>query len=193
MGWGGVGWGGVKYFKSNAKVSLAHSHPPSHIIRNTKENQLLLRRLLRICVYIYICKYLPHFPIYCLIFSYVCKQVPTFCSYICCYMLLYVSQYCLILSYIFSHMFWYFCYIFLEIFQYVQIGSNIFGSREHGIIIPIGIPYGAFFSALELPQPQPYQWRCHQLGMPYKPHGILTVLTVGYGWLQRNCGGGGVY
>ena len=61
-------------------------------------------------------------------------------------MLLYVSHYCLTLtlSYIFFQMFLYFCYIFLEIFQYVQIGSNIFGSREHGIIIPIGIPYGAF-------------------------------------------------
>ena len=70
-------------------------------------------------------------------------------------MLLYVSQYCLILSYIFSHVFWYFCYIFLEIFQYVQIGSNICGSREHGIIIPIGIPCGAFFSALLVVLPLP--------------------------------------
>ena len=149
----GVGWGGVKYFKSNAKVSLAHSHPPSHIIRNTKENQLLLRRLPRICVYIYIYANIsPHFPIYCHIFLYVFQQVPVFGSYICCHMLLNVSQYCLILSYIFfPYVLIFLLYIPRDFpIQNVQIGSNIFGSREHGIIIPIGIPYGAFFSLWSL-------------------------------------------
>ena len=98
-GW--VGWGGVKYFKSNAKVSLAHSHPPSHIIRNTKENQLLLRRLLRICVYIYIyMQIFPHTFLYIVLYFYMCSNrflylVLIFVA-ICSYMFHNIVSYCLI-------------------------------------------------------------------------------------------------
>jgi hypothetical protein len=34
VGWGGVGWGGVKIISSNDIMCHAHSHPPSHNIRN---------------------------------------------------------------------------------------------------------------------------------------------------------------
>ena len=95
-----VGWGGVKYFKSNAKVSLSHSHPPSHIIRNTKENQLLLRRLFRIGVYTY-ANISSHLPIYRPIFNMFSNRfrflylVLIFVA-ICSYMFHNIVSYCLI-------------------------------------------------------------------------------------------------
>ena len=131
-------------------MSLAHSHPPSHIIRNTKENQLLLRRLLRICVYIYICKYF-HTLSYILSYIFICFPISSCIWFL--YLLPCAPMCFAILShpvlYIFPCVLIFLLYIPRDFpIQNVQIGSNIFGSREHGIIIPIGIPYGAFFSAL---------------------------------------------
>ena len=69
-------------------------------------------------------------------------------SHMFCYIFPHVFPTCLVF-------FQYFRYIFFHICQYVQICSNIFGFREHRIIIPIGIPYGVFFSALLVALPWP--------------------------------------
>ena len=42
---GGVGWGGVKYVRLSAIVSLAHSHPPSENMRTNTELGIERRHL----------------------------------------------------------------------------------------------------------------------------------------------------
>ena len=44
VGWGGVGWGGVKFILSNDTLGHAHSHPPSHNIRNTFDRESCANR-----------------------------------------------------------------------------------------------------------------------------------------------------
>ena len=61
------------------------------------------------------------------------------------------------------------------------------GSREHGIIIPIEIPYGAFFSALlvALPQPGHKSAKAHAGGCAgLEGWWRIMVLRLGYGRIK---------
>ena len=104
-------------------MSLAHSHPPSHIIRNTKEKQLLLRRLLRICVYIYICKYFPTFS-YILSNIFICFRIGSYIWFL--YLLLYAPVCFAILSYTVLYMFPYVLILLRYILKDFPICSNRF-------------------------------------------------------------------
>ena len=120
--WRRGGWGGVKYFKSNAKVSLAHSHPPSHIIRNTKENQLLLRRLLRLCVYIYMQIFAALS--YILSYIFICLQIGSYVLFL--YLLLYALICFALLFHIVPYIFPYVLILLLYIPRDFPICSNRF-------------------------------------------------------------------